>query len=1161
MTATQYTDQQERAISAREVSLALAAGAGCGKTFVLTERFLAELAPAEGRDAEQRLSELVAITFTDAAARELRIRIRRLVYEKMVSAPAAERGYWSKLQRAVDSCRVSTIHSFCGNLIRAQAFDLGLDPLFTVLDGPASQVLEADAIEDTLRNELSARQADAMAIAQAWGIEGAKSRIAKLIKQRREPSFDQWLTASPAELLEAWSAFHRDEVWPLVLQEFVQLAGDLIALLSQFAPANEQAADQRQDLIDLLSNLTQGQATAEQLADIKARAKINKPFTKRAWGDDELYANFRDTAKALRDKIERVPDGDFSTDYAQRAAELALNLSHVAQIAAERYTTSKTQRDALDYDDLMTWAHRLLTDPAHRSVQQSLRNGIGVLFVDEFQDTNQLQVDLVKALVGDVAKSGKLFFVGDEKQSIYRFRGAKPQVFVDLRQEVADEWRLPLSKNFRSQPAILDFVNTLFESVFGDGYQALVAHRPQVAPEPAVEFIWTPHPGNKRNKGWTEQSRRGEARAIAARLRELIDTGAPVVADSKHPEGVRGAKPGDIAILFRSLSDVQYYEEALRQQQIDYYLVGGHAFYTQQEVYDVLHLVRSISSECDELSLAGVLRSPFFSLADETLLWLGGLGQSLEVSLFAAKLPSGLSTEERAKVVRAAATLMQLRGDKEKLTPAALLAKAMELTGYDAALLAEFMGERKLANVYKLIEQARAATSSGVGSLDNFVTQLAEFTAATPKEALATTSPQTSSVVRLMTIHQAKGLEFPVVVVPDLNRREPSNAEQVAYDPQLGILVKPDSDDTRDEASTGLTLHKYMEKLASQEEADRVFYVACTRAADYLLLSSGVSDLDTDKLEGPWMKRLAETFDLTSGELLHPAAGGPQVRATVAAAPTANSGPQGSRINWLKQLEKAKQVPADPTAEQLAAPYEIGPEARRRFSVTRLSGQIIPAGGEWWSADEIEADEIEPDELETDEAEPAEAKLDPLGLGTLVHAVLERIDFGNVASSTQWCHNLAPHHHPLSSDQAALAADDLVQRFLASSLAADMCAAAKVHRELEFTMTWPLGTSQTSARYLQGYLDCMYQSASGDWRVVDYKTNHVAASAVPQLAAKYELQMLVYGLAVEQTWSTGPKQLVLHFMRPGVDHIIEWNAAARERAIHLVETALESIVR
>lgn len=1156
MSTPTYTDEQERAIGARKVSLALAAGAGCGKTFVLTERFLAELAPSEGRDAQQRLSELVAITFTDAAARELRVRIRRLVYDKLVSSPPAERQYWNQLQRAVDGCRVSTIHSFCTSLIRTHAFDLGLDPLFTVLDGPASLVLEADAIEDTLRNELTARQEDAMAIAQAWGIEGAKSRVAQLMHRLCEPNFDAWANASSEKFLEAWTQFHCDQVWPIVMQDFAALCGELLELLAQFAPANADGAAEVQQMRDLLGALQAGQASSDQLQQVRNRANVSKPFTKKAWGDEALYAQFRDAAKALREKIDRTPAGEFTGEQAKQATELGLHLAKITQLASEHYTDAKNQRNALDYDDLMTWAHLLLTDPAHQSVQHALRQGIGVLFVDEFQDTNRLQVELVKALVDDVAESGKLFFVGDEKQSIYRFRGAEPQVFVDLREEIAEAWRLPLSKNFRSQPAIIRFVNTLFRPVFGEDYQALVPHRPQQAAEPAIELLWTPREGNKRTKGWTEMSRRGEARAIAARLRELIDTGRPIVPDPDQPQGARGVQAGDIAILFRSLSDVQYYEEALRQYELDYYLVGGHAFYTQQEVYDVLHLLRAVASQCDDLSLAGVLRSPFFALADETLFWLGNAGQSLEVSLFADILPAALAPEERAKVTRAASTLRQLRAKKDLVSPAKLLSEAMELTGYDAALLAEFMGERKLANVYKLIEQARAATNSSVGSLQNFVTQLAEFTTATPKEALATTSPQTSNVVRLMTIHQAKGLEFPVVVVPDLNRPEPANTDQVAFNPQLGVLVKPSAEESSDATTTGLTLHKFVEKRQAQAESDRVFYVACTRAADYLILSSGLGSLETDKLEGPWIRRLAETFDLETGEVVAPHGEvAPIVRATTAQAPPAKTSAKGQSVNWLKQLEKAKQAPANPQLEQLAAPVVLGPEAKRRFSVTRLSGQIVPAGGSWWSSVEAEADDC----LTEGQATNQQAKLDPLGLGTLVHAVLERIDLNDASHVGTWCKNLAPHHHPLASAEAADVAGQLVLRFLSSARANEMRLGSQLHRELEFTLTWPLGNKQPDSRYLQGYLDCLYQTNEGGWRVIDYKTNQVTANAVPQLAAKYELQMLVYGLAVEQTWGVAPEQLVLHFIRPGIDHIIEWDQSSHQRAVDLVNQALDSI--
>ncbi|MGI9458311.1 MAG: 3'-5' exonuclease [Aeoliella sp.] len=586
------------------------------------------------------------------------------------------------------------------------------------------------------------------------------------------------------------------------------------------------------------------------------------------------------------------------------------------------------------------------------------------------------------------------------------------------------------------------------------------------------------------------------------------------------------------------LSDVQYYEEALRDQGIDYYLVGGHAFYSQQEVYDVLHLLRVIASRCDELSLAGVLRSPFFSLADETIFWLASRGRGLESGLFAERPPSELDETERAKVTAAAAILQFLRNNKEEMSVPQLLAEAFERTGYDAALLAEFMGERKLGNVEKLVEQARAAAMGGVGSLDEFVTQLSEYTTSAPKEALATTSPETANIVRLMTIHQAKGLEFPVVVLPDIDRRMQTQVSSVEFHRQLGPLV--DTPDLCKDDATGLGLFRYLERSEDAAEANRLFYVACTRAADYLMLSSGVNDLG--KPAGPWLKTLAESFDLASGEPTSTTTVGaqPQVLANIVAPTAAPPFASAKRPNLLKLVEQAKREPTDYQTEALAAPLKVDPIWRRRFSVTRLSGQIIPAGGDWWQG----------------EAAAVTENLDPLRFGTLVHAVLERVDFAIPDTIAAWCEALAPQYHPIAANEAASAAGKLVADFITSPRAAEIRAADELHREVEFLMAWPPGATAKESRYLQGYLDCLYQGADGRWRVLDYKTNQCSAGEVSTLAAKYELQMLVYALAFEQNWGVGPDELVLHFLRTGVENVTPWNDAARVRAIEMVETAL-----
>ncbi|MGI9458310.1 MAG: UvrD-helicase domain-containing protein [Aeoliella sp.] len=549
-----YTHEQDRAIGSREKSIALAAGAGCGKTFVLTERFLAELEPTPDRDPERRLGELVAITFTDAAARQLRSRIRQLVRDRMSTTELDEQDYWRHLYRALDACRVSTIHSLCGQLLRSHAFDVGLDPLFSILDQSSSLVLRADAIEDTLRHELAVRDPETFDLASVWGIEGLKQRIAGLIDEHRSEAFAQWLEQEPGDAVADWNRFYCESVWPNACRELAREADPLIGLLGEYAPQNTDAAGTKLELLNLLTILSDGEPTQGDLAAIRKLAKVQSgAFTRGKWGDAELYSHFKDSAKILRDAIDKLPSADFTTASAQRSAELGLSLAHLTQRAAIAYSRSKDAIGALDYDDLLARAHHLLTDESHHDAQEQIRDQIRLLMVDEFQDTDHLQVEIVRALSGDVRESGKLFFVGDDKQSIYRFRGAEPQVFVDLRGDVDEEWRLPLSINFRSQPAILHFVNALFENVFTGTYQQLTPNRRQFTPEPAIEFLWTPVEGQSSGKGsagWMEKCRRAEARSIASRLREMFDGEETIVADRDAPRSCRPAKPGDVAICF-----------------------------------------------------------------------------------------------------------------------------------------------------------------------------------------------------------------------------------------------------------------------------------------------------------------------------------------------------------------------------------------------------------------------------------------------------------------------------------------------------------------------------------------------------------------------------------------------------------------------------------
>jgi ATP-dependent helicase/nuclease subunit A len=1214
MSATALTSEQSTAIATRDVSIALSAGAGCGKTFVLTERFLSHLDNSHAKHEEPAsLRQLIAITFTDAAAREMRTRIRAACYDRLQKAKNADdEQHWLRLLREIDSARISTIHAFCTSLLRAHANEADLDPAFGVLDQSDADVLQYDVIDDVLRELLDKLDPDTLDLASAYGLGRVKEQIAELLGHRHDAAFQNWLAATPEEIVAAWRQWHEQEAFPSALAEISSspIIRGVLDLLQNVTPSDKKPkfVESRATLLELLSRLCNEprEINDADLDLIRQSAQVQGICTAKDWPTADDYNLYRDACKALRESIDETRPLPLVETAALETARLGLALLKLTAKVADKYEERKRDQGKLDFDDLLARAHRLIAAPKNAKLIEQLADELRLLLVDEFQDTDQLQVDLVRALCGPGFETGRLFFVGDFKQSIYRFRGAEPTVFRNLRSEVDTEGQLPLTVNFRSQPEILHFVNALFHDAFtrdGDPYEKLTANRKQITTPPAVEFLWTitPNKNNRQLAGAVQEARRLEATSIARRIRALIDDASaemPVI--DKHTGEPRRLQLGDIAILFRTLGDVQSYEEALREYGLDYYLVGGYAFYAQQEIFDVLNLLRAVASAADEVSLAGVLRSPFFALADETLFWLADSTGTLNAGLLAPQLPSQLSPEELAKTAAAADAIRHLRAIKDRLPIAVLLNTALDRTGYDAVLLTEFMGERKLANLHKLIERARTVDSAGVTDLDGFITQLAQFIAREPREALAATLPEAANVIRLMTMHHAKGLEFPLVIVPDLDRRMHAGVASAVLHPKLGPLVRNPNDD--DKSATGLRMFAAFDHREELEERKRMLYVASTRARDYLVLSSSLESCDAPKSD--WLELLARKFNLATGELaatLPADYAVPQIRVTID--PQSDYKPAGrSRgADLLKMLDDAHQLAA---AGAGIIPPEISPvpidrAARRQFSFSRLTGQLVrprivsnergdptalgSAGG---LADEADL-QLTPGATagcsesavadSPSSASPAPPLLDARSLGLLAHDVLARIDFATrdcTAEINDWCEHLAPQYVVDCADKTAHTAAKMIDRFAASPRGRQLATATTLHRETEFLLAWPPvgltsergmagverqrapSASPSSTKYIQGFIDCLYQDQSGAWRIVDYKTNDVSAEDIDYITSRYEMQLYVYALAAERALGTSPTELVLQLLRPGIEHTIPWNDATRTRAIEMVSDAI-----
>ena len=878
MNPPSLTDQQRRALSAGGVSVALSAGAGCGKTFVLTERFFTELEPDGSREQRSRLGQIVAITFTERAAREMRDRIRKACRVRLENCPEHQIDHWLALVREMDSARISTIHSFCGSLLRAHAVEAGIDPRFRVLDAAQAATLLFELTDEVLRERLAGRDEATLALVTRLSLDRLRAIIARLLAARQDIDWALWRSETPEGLVKRWEEFWRHDTLPRILRTIADSpdAKTLLDVSDRYPPDHptmRERCDALREQIPKLRDAGDTSAPQELLATIRENAKVQGGGSKKNWVNEDVFGQFRDAAKRLRDRIDKVEKQmQFDALAAQPAAEASLQAISLAADVAEQYDSRKRELGMLDFDDLLIHARDLLIGTERGELRKRLASQIRLLLVDEFQDTDPLQVELVKALCGDDYLRGKLFFVGDYKQSIYRFRGADPNVFRCLRDEIPVAGRLPLSMNFRSRPAILDFVNALFSEELGPDYEPLCSPREESADSPAVEFLWANDPvvggdSSRRSAsgdasyspdemGRRERLQRIEADWIGRRIRNMLEAGEKIVWD-KDTKALRPVKLGDFALLFRALTNVEYYEEALRRYGIDYYLVGGHAFYSQQEVYDLLNLLRAIDIPGDEVSLLGVLRSPMFSLNDETLFWLAqqreGRSKGLAAGLFASDLPEELDDQQRQRAVLAAARLGDLRAMKDRLPVARLIQEAMERTGYDAMLLAEFLGERKLANLHKLVEQARGFDRAGIFTLADFIAQLSEFVARQPDEALAATQPELNDVVKLMTIHQSKGLEFPVVIVPDIGRPRRVAGPPIGFSPQLGPVLRDE------DATTGYDLLMAAENDEERKEISRLLYVATTRAADYLILSAGVDD--PEKPTGPWMELLATRFD------------------------------------------------------------------------------------------------------------------------------------------------------------------------------------------------------------------------------------------------------------------------------------------------------------
>lgn len=845
---------EQRAAIEHDGRLVVTAGAGSGKTRVLVERYLRLL---DDSGAPDPFAAILAVTFTEKAAREMRDRVRLALEQRARAETPAGRARRAGLAAAVEGARIGTIHGFCATLLRAHPVETGLDPRFAILDEVEAGLLLAESVDEALRDVVSARGGAEVApttlaaglevLLEEFGPAEVRAALVDLLRGGGETRAAlRALPSDPAALLRHWHerlALARAEILDELFAgaPWRQAAAALLAL-APIAPADDRIGAQVQAVVAWLNSLD------PQAPDFAPLEALNlQGGSKRLWGNAGDLAAAREALRALREAYRAVAELlAFAPDprIEERAALAALALRDLFHIADARYTQRKAALDRLDFDDLERRARDLLE--RHPHVRARWRAELRDVLVDEFQDTNDDQRAIIYALAGPSADPGaadpRLFVVGDGKQSIYRFRGADVSVFREVERDI-QHWggkRLALQTSFRAHATLVELINRVGERLFWrptaqhpfeTPYEPLAAHRP--APPHSIVAEWHVLP----DAGEAAERRAAEATLLAGRLADLVAGAAGPIVHDPHL-GWRPPTYGDIALLFQASTSFEPFETALRERGIPYLTTAGRGYYGRQEVLDLIHLLQTIDDPSNELALVGALRSPLFAVDDGAIMALKLSGAA---SLWEALLAAVEDGAAGAGVTFAARTLGELHAMRGRATVVELLREALDRTGYLATISALEDGERRRANVAKLLAAARLAGARGLRAFSEYLDMLLRVEAREGDAPL-----ESHGAVRLMTVHRSKGLEFPIVALPDLGRAPPPLRERWlarrAYG--LALQVRDPADEQR--RPTAFLLARHTERQLERAERERLLYVALTRARDYLILSGAARSKSDD---------------------------------------------------------------------------------------------------------------------------------------------------------------------------------------------------------------------------------------------------------------------------------------------------------------------------
>ncbi|HXZ99443.1 MAG TPA: UvrD-helicase domain-containing protein [Candidatus Binatia bacterium] len=1086
--------ERERIVSELDRSLFVEAGAGTGKTAAVVSGIVSRV-----RAGRLRMERLVAITFTVAAAGELRVRIREAL-EEAARGPAgdAERRRLGQAASEVDRGRIETIHAFCSALLRMHPIEAGLPPDFDTL---AELAADLD-LRERFRiwfDSLVPGDPGAEAVRRGLLLGLRPDKLLRLFASL-DANWDVVEKAGwSAERVEALGCAHR-------LGEDVQ---GCIDLLSRCLCAEDDELYRRVDSLREVAARLRGAGSEDRalaaLMELERAPKMGHAGRLDNWRS----AGGANACTTIRERMQSAVDEARTSLRAARSAALVAIAGELRSLVVT-YADERRLRGAVTYHDLLVRARNLVRD--HPDVAARLRDTWDFIAVDEFQDTDPLQAELAIRLAAAAAGSdvawrkltplpGRLCLVGDPKQSIYRFRRADIALYSAVEASLAGAdpgARVRLRVNFRSGHRIIDVVNAVFGGQGGlmraetapPGVQA--AHAELVAHDPAFEggvAIAGTAVAGAASEMW-----RREARATAAIVRRIRDEGWPVgegKAQGPHPAGL-----DDICILMPSRTNLRNLERELEGAGVRYRLESGSLIIATQEVRDLLSILRCIDDPSDQVALVAALRSPAYGCSDvELARWRAAGGR------WSYQFP-GHATEPR--VMAALADLRELNASQDGWSVPGLV-DAVVSRRLLRALAQDGWRPQEALRRYRFVgDEARALARSGRGTLHDTVDHLERLAHDPTYDSVAQEPVTGDGSVRVMTVHAAKGLEFPIVIVTGLGRKPDTRRPAIVADHLSGhVELRVDGEF----ATPGWSALDEHEQDMEAAERVRLLYVAMTRPRDHLVVSLFRGE------------RRGEETD--AGRLDGLIRGQEGVRALDEAWEPVHEGRSGPEPELM-------------TAEEHRAAEQAWIDRREALVTALGSLRTQTATG----LAHAEAEEGLLPELAEDIARSRRGRA-ATSLGRAVHAVLQVVDL-NTAGSLD------------ALARAHAAAEGIPERAAeVASLAGAAWSSEPVRRAagLRHWREVPLG-APVDGVLLEGFVDLLYELPDRRLAVVDYKTDAVRGAEVDRRMDRYRLQGGVYALLVAQL--TGRSVARVEFV---------FAAAAEVRAVEDVDAVTAEVLR